>query len=81
MKNCDRCGQSPELCHCAPPPAERYCGVCAHAPGRPNLTWVGMPNPFGADRGQVFSHWQCKDENACAQRRGKLDSSAVQTSK
>lgn len=71
MKNCDRCGLSHNLCLChgTPHEDERYCGLCAHPPGRSNLTWVGMPNPFGAARGQVFSHWQCKDGNACAERR------------
>ena len=30
---------------------------------------VWKPNPYGAWRGEVISHWECKDKEACAQRR------------
>lgn len=74
MKNCDVCKRSPNLCIC--PRRERvvleHCKLCLDENSRYFLEWIGMPNPFGADRGEVFSHWECKDKKACGERVAKL---------
>lgn len=72
MNDCDWCGKAANLCICVRIGLE-HCGICTHANGRSNLTWVGMPNPAGAWRGEVFSHWKCKDEKACAGRCASVD--------
>lgn len=61
MKNCECCGQIP----CARPVELERCGICQEPHSRYKLEWMGKPNPYGADRGVVFSHWECKDTAKC----------------
>ncbi len=60
MKDCDTCRR--------PRVTLEECGICHHPTSIYNLVWMGKPNPFGAWRGEVFSHWKCKDPEACLRR-------------
>lgn len=71
MKNCDGCHRSPDKC-CCPKVELEHCKLCLQKNSRYNLEWIGMPNPFGAWRGEVFSHFLCKNKKACAARVAKL---------
>lgn len=71
MKNCDWCHRSPDKC-CCPKVELEHCKLCLWKASRYAFEWIGMPNPFGADRGEVFSHFECKDKKACAGRVEKL---------
>jgi len=65
VKECEHCRRLPCACSRVELPE---CGICHVRTGRYQLEWVGMPNPFGAWRGEVFSHWKCKDQGACLAR-------------
>lgn len=64
MKPCDYCGRSPDACAC-----QRIglpcCSLCNRPGSSYTLAWIGKPNPFGAWRGEVFSHYECKDKARC----------------
>lgn len=45
------------------------CGLCKVKDYETCMSPVWKPNPYGAWRGEVISHWECKDKEACAQRR------------
>lgn len=65
MKRCDCCGRMPCV---RPRVVLEHCEVCKQENSRYNLEWVGKPNPCGAWRGEVFSHWLCKDTAKCLDR-------------
>lgn len=71
MKHCDWCGRSPEKCCCVKVELD-HCKICLVKNSRYFLEWIGVPNPSGAWRGEVFSHFECKDKKACAVRAGQL---------
>lgn len=71
MRNCQWCHRSPDKCICGRVQLE-HCKICLDENSRYQLEWIGMPNPFGAWRGEVFSHWECKDKKACSERVSKL---------
>lgn len=64
MKPCAGCGRSPRDCCCRMPDPPKRCGICSRERDRDFLNWVGKPNPHGAWRGEIFSHWECKDGHA-----------------
>lgn len=70
MKPCDVCGRSMDKC-CCPRIELEHCGLCFHKAGRGTFVWIGKPNPFGAWRGEVFDHFECKDKERCTERRLK----------
>jgi hypothetical protein len=70
VKPCDRCGLPHEKCRCRRIELP-HCGLCSREAGRGCFNWIGKPNPFGAWRGEVFSHFECKDKEGCAERRLK----------
>lgn len=77
MENCRVCGYSPERCCCVRIGLE-HCGLCTRPGSRSSLAWVGKPNPFGAWRGEVFSHYECKDVDACVKHIKTVDWKAIQ---
>jgi hypothetical protein len=70
VKYCDGCGRPPDRCCCVKVELE-HCGLCSREGGRGIFNWIGKPNPFGAWRGEVFDHFECKDKERCAENRLK----------